>query len=196
MATPKGYDAPSDVVEAAKKDARMAGTQLMFTHRPEEAVLGCDVIVTDTWVSMGMEKEKAQRMKDFHGYQVTMKLASHAKPGWKFLHCLPRKPEEVDDEVFYSNHSLVWDEAENRMWTVMVRCGGRGWRGNDADAGSGEKRPSRTVRCRRAAFPPSSVVRRLVSLVPPTLVCRSASVPQFCPVQAVTLAQLEGGMDL
>lgn len=49
-----------------------------------------------------------------------MQLAKHAAPGWCFLHCLPRHKEEVDDEVFYSNQSLVFPEAENRKWTVMV----------------------------------------------------------------------------
>lgn len=47
-------------------------------------------------------------------------MCSHANDGWKFLHCLPRKPEEVSDEIFYSDDSLVWQEAENRMWTVMA----------------------------------------------------------------------------
>lgn len=65
---------------------------------------------------MGQEAEKAQRLKDFAGYQVTMDLAKRggANPDWKFMHCLPRKSEEVDDEVFYSDRSLVFPEAENR----------------------------------------------------------------------------------
>jgi ornithine carbamoyltransferase len=85
-------------------------------------VHGADIIVTDTWVSMGQEHEKAERIKTFAGYQVTEAMAKRggANPAWKFLHCLPRKPEEVDDEVFYSDRSLAWDEAENRMWTVMA----------------------------------------------------------------------------
>lgn len=65
---------------------------------------------------MGQEAEKAQRLNDFAGYQVTMDLAKRggAKSDWKFMHCLPRKSEEVDDEVFYSDRSLVFPEAENR----------------------------------------------------------------------------------
>lgn len=65
---------------------------------------------------MGQEGEKAQRMRDFAGFQVTMDLMrrSGAHEDWRFMHCLPRKPQEVDDEVFYSNRSLVFPEAENR----------------------------------------------------------------------------------
>lgn len=71
---------------------------------------------------MGFEAEKAQRMKDFAGFQVTSELAEKggAKPGWKFMHCLPRKPEEVSDEVFYSPRSLVFPEAENRLWAAIA----------------------------------------------------------------------------
>ncbi|MDH5402876.1 MAG: ornithine carbamoyltransferase, partial [Candidatus Heimdallarchaeota archaeon] len=77
-------------------------------------------IVTDTWISMGQESEKEKKLKEFAGYQVTMQLGKHAAPDWVFLHCLPRKSEEVDDEVFYSERSIVFDEAENRMYTVMA----------------------------------------------------------------------------
>jgi len=92
------------------------------TADPIEAVDGADVIVTDTWISMGQEEEYERRLKDFAGYQVSMDMASKggASPDWKFLHCLPRYPYEVDDEVFTdANRSLVWEAAENRMWTVM-----------------------------------------------------------------------------
>jgi ornithine carbamoyltransferase len=61
-----------------------------------------DVVVTDTWVSMGMENDKEKRIRDFNGWQLTKNLiqAGGAKKTWKFMHCLPRKKEEVDDEVF------------------------------------------------------------------------------------------------
>ncbi|EDL97618.1 ornithine transcarbamylase, isoform CRA_b [Rattus norvegicus] len=75
---------------------------------------------TDTWISMGQEDEKKKRLQAFQGYQVTMKTAKVAASDWTFLHCLPRKPEEVDDEVFYSPRSLVFPEAENRKWTIMA----------------------------------------------------------------------------
>ena len=80
-----------------------------------------DIIVTDTWVSMGQEEEGARRLRDFAGFQVTEELARRggARPGWKFMHCLPRHPEEVADEVFYSPRSLVFPEAENRLWAAV-----------------------------------------------------------------------------
>ncbi|KAF8840429.1 ornithine carbamoyltransferase [Paxillus ammoniavirescens] len=89
---------------------------------PREAVKGADVVVTDTWISMGQEAEKEQRLKDFAGYQVTEALCREggANPNWKFLHCLPRKQHEVDDEVFYGPRSLVFPEADNRKWTIMA----------------------------------------------------------------------------
>lgn len=71
---------------------------------------------------MGMEAEKAERLAAFKGYQITNDLVnrSGAKPDWKFIHCLPRKQEEVDDEVFYGPRSLVFPEAENRKYTSMA----------------------------------------------------------------------------
>ncbi|KAI6017851.1 Aspartate/ornithine carbamoyltransferase [Pisolithus marmoratus] len=87
---------------------------------PKEAVKGADVVVTDTWISMGQEAEKTQRLQDFAGYQVTEALCRDANPDWKFLHCLPRKQDEVDDEVFYGPRSLVFSESDNRKWTIMA----------------------------------------------------------------------------
>ncbi|KAG9043067.1 ornithine carbamoyltransferase, partial [Tulasnella sp. UAMH 9824] len=95
---------------------------IFWTDDPSEAVKGADVVVTDTWISMGQEHEKAQRLKDFNGFQVTEELCKEggANPNWKFLHCLPRKEHEVDDEVFHGPRSLVFPEAENRKWTIMA----------------------------------------------------------------------------
>lgn len=71
---------------------------------------------------MGQEAEKAKRLADFAGYQVTSEMATKggAKPTWKFMHCLPRKPEEVADEVFYSDRSVVFQEAENRLYAAIA----------------------------------------------------------------------------
>ena len=88
--------------------------------RASVAVKGADVVVTDTWVSMGQEDEYEKRLKEFDGYEVNKELMNKANPGAVFLHCLPRHKEEVTDEVFYSDASLVFPEAENRMWTVMA----------------------------------------------------------------------------
>ena len=76
-----------------------AGTSVVLTADPMEAVKGANVIATDTWISMGQEEEKKIRLKQFAGYQVTKKMLKKANAKHIFLHCLPRKQEEVDDEV-------------------------------------------------------------------------------------------------
>ncbi|ORX34273.1 Aspartate/ornithine carbamoyltransferase [Kockovaella imperatae] len=124
IASPEGYN---------KVDPRVwervvnAGTEnkVTLTTDPMVAIKDADVIVTDTWISMGQESESAARLEAFKGYQVTNELISKAgaKPDWKFMHCLPRHQEEVDDEVFYGNRSLVFPEAENRKWTTAACFG-------------------------------------------------------------------------
>jgi len=121
-AVPKGYEFLPEVMKVASAEAKKAGTKLEFTNVPEEAVKGADLIVTDTWISMGQEAEKDRRLRDFVGYQVTMDLARRggANPNWRFMHCLPRKSNEVDDEVFYSDRSIVFPVAENRKWSMLA----------------------------------------------------------------------------
>jgi len=124
VATPESYAIPADMralIKDAAKGVPRPGS-LAETNEPHEAVKGADIIVSDTFVSMGQEEEKNARLKAFEGYQVTMDMAKKggAKEGWKFMHCLPRKPEEVDDEVFYSPKSLVFKEAENRLWAAIA----------------------------------------------------------------------------
>lgn len=95
---------------------------IMLFDEPQEALEGARFVITDTWVSMGDEKEKEDRMEAFKGYQVNMDLVKRSKlhEDWRFMHCMPRKKEEVTDDVFYSDRSLVFEEAENRMWTAMA----------------------------------------------------------------------------
>lgn len=119
IATPKGYEPENSVIQEAQRLSKKHGTRLVLTSDPMEAACDSNVLVTDTWVSMGQEEEKKKRLKDFEGYQITVQTGSVAKPDWTFLHCLPRKMEEVDDQVFYSPRSLVFPEAENRKWTIM-----------------------------------------------------------------------------
>lgn len=113
------YPFPNRIQEIIK---RQPPNMLTATHDPYKAVNKANVIVTDTWISMGQEQEKEQRLKDFKGYQVTEELAKKggAHDDWKFMHCLPRKPQEVDDQVFYGPRSLVFPEAENRKWTILA----------------------------------------------------------------------------
>lgn len=123
VASPQGYgipDAMRQIILAASEGVARPG-KLAETQVPEEAIQNADILVTDTWVSMGQEEESQKRLKAFAGYQITNELAKRggAKPDWKFMHCLPRHPEEVHDEVFYSDRSLVFPEAENRLWAAV-----------------------------------------------------------------------------
>ena len=123
VASPKGHEIPKpmlEVIDQAGGGVKNAG-RLFETRVPEEALKGADIIVTDTWVSMGQEAEKAERLRAFEGFQVTSELAEKggAKKDWKFMHCLPRHQEEVSDEVFYGQRSLVFQEAENRLWAAI-----------------------------------------------------------------------------
>ncbi|KUJ12107.1 ornithine carbamoyltransferase [Mollisia scopiformis] len=123
VASPKGYGIPAsmrDIINGAANGVSSPG-KLMETNVPEEAIKDADIVVTDTWISMGQEEESAKRLKAFAGYQITSDLAKRggAKEGWKFMHCLPRHPEEVADEVFYGPRSLVFQEGENRLWAAI-----------------------------------------------------------------------------
>ena len=123
VAAPKGYRVPHkmrEIIEQSGGDVNT--TTLTETNVPEEAIDNADIVVTDTWISIGQEQEKTQRLEAFKSFQVTSELVKRggAKPGWKFMHCLPRHPEEVSDDVFYSPRSLVFPEAENRLWAAIT----------------------------------------------------------------------------
>jgi ornithine carbamoyltransferase len=123
VASPKGYGIPErmrQLITSAASGVDSPG-KLSETTVPEEAIKDADILVTDTWISMGQESEKKKRLDAFAGYQITNELAKRggAKDNWKFMHCLPRHPEEVADEVFYSPRSLVFPEAENRLWAAI-----------------------------------------------------------------------------
>ncbi|KAI0376152.1 ornithine carbamoyltransferase precursor-like protein [Hypomontagnella monticulosa] len=128
VATPRGYGIPQNMVDLITSQATSTQTPgvLNQTFVPEEAVKDADIIVTDTWISMGQEEETQKRLKDFAGFQVTNDLARRggAKSTWKFMHCLPRHQEEVENEVFYSPRSLVFPEAENRLWAAVAALEG------------------------------------------------------------------------
>lgn len=125
VASPKGYECDADIVAAAKQTAAENGCSIVLTDDPKEAVKDADVVVTDTWVSMGQEEEKAQRIKDFAGYEVNSDLMALAKSDAIFLHCLPAyRGYEVSEEVIDGAQSVIFDEAENRLHAqkaVMVK---------------------------------------------------------------------------
>lgn len=120
VACPTGYEPDQAVWARTKTLAATSGAQLVLTTDPVEAVAGSNVVVTDTWISMGEEGEAERKLKDFAGYQVDASMMAKADTDAVFLHCLPRHPEEVTDEVLYGPQSLIFQAAENRMWTVMA----------------------------------------------------------------------------
>ncbi|MBS1697466.1 MAG: ornithine carbamoyltransferase [Actinobacteria bacterium] len=116
VASPPAYAPRADVVTDAHRRAAETGGSLTLVTDPDEAASGADVIVTDTWVSMGKEEEKAQRLHDLGGYKVTAATMALADPEAIFIHCLPAdRGYEVDSEVIDGPRSVVWDEAENRL---------------------------------------------------------------------------------
>mmetsp|Transcript_17280 Transcript_17280/g.30455 ORF Transcript_17280/g.30455 Transcript_17280/m.30455 type:complete len:356 (-) Transcript_17280:92-1159(-) len=120
ICTPQGHEPDTEVSERTSELASKYGTSVLTTTSPTEGVKGANMVVTDTWVSMGQEDEAKRRIRTFKGYQVTSELLSNASDDCIFMHCLPRHKEEVSDEVFYSDRSVVFDEAENRMYTVQA----------------------------------------------------------------------------
>ena len=120
VATPDGYKPAKEIFNYAVDQGKASGSTITWTKDPKTAVKDADVIVTDTFVSMGQEEETKKRLEDFKGFQVNTELTSQAKENYKFMHCLPRHEHEVSDEVFYSKHSIVFDEAENRLHTIMA----------------------------------------------------------------------------
>lgn len=116
IASPKGYEPDAEVTENAKADAKVSGSDLIITNDPVEAAKDADIIYSDTWVSMGQEAEKAERIKTFMPYQVDEKLFSKAKDDCVFMHCLPAyRGYEVTPEVIDGKNSIIFDEAENRL---------------------------------------------------------------------------------
>lgn len=116
VACPNGYTADPEVVKIAKADAAESGGKIIETDDPAAAVEGANVIYTDTWASMGQEEEHAKRLRDFDGYQVNDALVKKATDDVVVMHCLPaHRGEEITDEVMDGPHSIVFDEAENRL---------------------------------------------------------------------------------
>lgn len=116
IASPSGYEPADAVVEDATRRAAMTGGSVSLVADPAESVVGADVVVTDTWVSMGRESEKSERLTRLNAYQVNAELLAQAKPNALFLHCLPAdRGFEVTAEVLDGPQSVIWDEAENRL---------------------------------------------------------------------------------
>lgn len=116
IAAPAAFAPRADVVADAERRAAETGGSITVTTDPVAAVAGADVVVTDTWVSMGKEDEKAHRVATFGGFQVDTAMMAHAADDALFLHCLPAdRGYEVTPEVIDGPQSVIWDEAENRL---------------------------------------------------------------------------------
>lgn len=116
IATPKGFEIDSTILNKAQKLAASNGSRILATNNPIESVSGADVIYTDVWTSMGQEEETAARLDAFKEYQINEDLVKHAKTDYLFLHCLPaHREEEVATSIIDGPHSAVFEQAENRL---------------------------------------------------------------------------------
>ncbi|MCD5347440.1 ornithine carbamoyltransferase [Agromyces sp. H3Y2-19a] len=116
IAAPAAYAPRPDIVDDAIRIAASTGGSVLVTDDASAAANGADVVVTDTWVSMGQEDEKAERLATFGDYRVTEAIMAEAGDDAIFMHCLPAyRGVEVDGAVIDGPQSVVWDEAENRL---------------------------------------------------------------------------------
>ncbi|HEY8552177.1 MAG TPA: ornithine carbamoyltransferase [Thermaerobacter sp.] len=116
LACPPGFEPRPEVLALAQDLARDTGATIRVLHDPVAAVRGAEVVYTDVWTSMGQEGEEEERRRVFAPYQVNARLVAHAAPDFIFMHCLPaHRGEEVTDEVLDGPHSVVLDQAENRL---------------------------------------------------------------------------------
>lgn len=117
-ATPEDYRPDETVVKNAFEDAKETGAELSLVTDPKEAVKDADIVVTDTWASMGQEAEHEERKKIFAPYQVNKELLKGADKRVIVMHCLPAyRGEEITEEVLEANAAVIFDEAENRLHT-------------------------------------------------------------------------------
>ena len=118
-AIPKGYEPDEEVMDRVNALAEKNGSAVVQTNDPVEAVKDAHVVYTDVFISMGEEHLK-DKIASFDGFQVNEKLVGNMDEDWKFMHCLPaHRGDEVTDWVMDHKHSIVFDQAENRMWAQM-----------------------------------------------------------------------------
>jgi ornithine carbamoyltransferase len=118
LACPKGFEPEEELLKEAKEIYK---AQIEIVDNPEEAIKGAEVINTDVWISMGQEEESEKRRFAFKNFQVNNELLKLADPSAIVLHCLPaHRDEEITEEVLEGHQSVVWDQAENKMWLHMA----------------------------------------------------------------------------
>lgn len=124
VSVPKDISVDPAVVKDAQAIVHESNGSLLFevVNEPKLALKNANVVVTDTWISMGEEAQAAAKLKQFAGYRIDQKMVQEGEvnENWRFMHCLPRHQEEVADDVFYSDNSIVFEEAENRLYAAMA----------------------------------------------------------------------------
>jgi ornithine carbamoyltransferase len=116
VASPKGYEMKPEIVKEAVRFAKKSGGRIRQYAHPKEAVMEADVVYTDTWISMGLEKEKKRRLRAFRSFQVTPALMNFAKRDAVFMHDMPAyRGHEVSARVIDGDQSIIFDQAENRL---------------------------------------------------------------------------------
>ena len=116
VAGPSEYLPNAAIVARSQEIAAQQGGSITVTTDPAHAIAGADAVATDTWISMGQESEKEQRVRDFAGFTIDSELMAKANANAIFLHCLPAyRGYEVAAEVIDGTQSVIWDEAENRL---------------------------------------------------------------------------------
>lgn len=121
IALPKNYEINPEIWEFAINQALNSGAKISLSHDKFEAIKGKDVVITDTWVSMGEESEKEKKIKDFKGFMIDEKAMSFANKDAILLHCLPAyRGYEVSEEIFEKHSKVIFEEAKNRLYVVKA----------------------------------------------------------------------------
>jgi ornithine carbamoyltransferase len=116
VATPEGYEPDEDIVRLTKDNGAETGSTVHVCRDPKEAIADADIVYSDVWASMGFEAEQKERELAFANYQVNEALVKYAKSDYLFMHCLPaHRGEEVSEGVIDGKHSIIFDQAENRL---------------------------------------------------------------------------------
>ncbi|EMV3658566.1 ornithine carbamoyltransferase [Campylobacter jejuni] len=121
IAIPKNYKISPEIWEFAMKQALISGAKIFLSHDKFEALKDKDVVITDTWVSMGEENEKERKIKEFEGFMIDEKAMSVANKDAILLHCLPAyRGYEVSEEIFEKHADVIFEEARNRLYVVKA----------------------------------------------------------------------------
>ena len=118
IATPRGYEPGEELLKDIKLISKDSGSKITLSNNPFTAIKNAHVVYTDVWVSMGQEKQREQRLRDFQPFQISGAIASKAPKDAVFMHCLPaHRGEEITNDVIESPRSVIFDQAENRLHT-------------------------------------------------------------------------------